>query len=231
MSERLQRVQACVFDAYGTLFDVRSAALRCRDLLGERAAPLATLWREKQIQYTWLRTAQARHVDFEQVTRDALAFTLEAMGIEAGMGAPLLDQYATLDAFPEVPQVLDRLRERGLATAILSNGTPAMLQRLVAHAGLQARFERVLSVEEVGAFKPHPAVYRLACERLGLAPQHIAFVSSNAWDAHAASAFGLPVVWCKRQDHAAERLPGAPDATIRDLVALPGLLAPRAPPA
>jgi len=229
MSDRLQAARACVFDAYGTLFDTRSAAWRCRDVLGEQAGALAALWRDKQLQYTWLRTVQGRHADFEQLTRDALAFALETLRIDAALAVPLLEHFSTLDAFGEVPRVLAQLRGAGYATAILSNGTPAMLRRLLAHAGLEARFDLVLSVEEVGAFKPHPAVYRLAGERLGLAPEQIVFVSSNAWDAHAASAYGLPVVWCRRQEQADERLPGSPDARIRDLDGLPGLLAPAAP--
>ena len=221
----LSGIRACVFDAYGTLFDLRSAAARCSDVLGERSDALATLWRDKQIQYTWWRTVQGRHADFWQVTGDALDFTLETMGIAAApLRERLMSQYLTLDAFPEVPGVLQRLRNAGLRTAILSNGSPAMLDAAIGGAGLEGLFDAVISVEEAGVFKPHPRVYQLALDRLQLPTQAIAFQSSNAWDAHAASAFGMQVVWCNRYAQRAERLPGAPDREIRSLAELPPLL-------
>ena len=219
-------IRACVFDAYGTLFDVASAARRCADALGAEAAPrLAALWRDKQLQYTWLRAVQGRHADFWQVTGDALDFALDALGLaDPGLRERLMQLYLTLDAYPEAPAVLRQLRAAGFATAILSNGSPAMLAAAVEHAGLADLFDHVLSVEEVGVYKPHPKVYQLACDRLGLAAGAIAFVSSNGWDAWAASAFGMRAVWCNRQRHARERLPGAPDREIRSLAELPDLL-------
>jgi len=218
-------VRACVFDAYGTLFDFASAAAGCGDVLGDRAAAVTALWRDKQLQYTWLRGLQGRHADFWQVTGDALDFTLETLGIaDANVRDRLMSLYRRLECFPEVPQVLRRLKETGFVTAILSNGSPAMLADAVAGAKLGSLLDHVLSVEEVGVFKPHARVYRLAVDRLGVPASAIAFQSSNAWDAYAASAFGMRVVWCNRYGQRRERLPGTPDREIRSLAELPALL-------
>jgi 2-haloacid dehalogenase len=224
----LPGIQACVFDAYGTLFDFASAARTCADMLGEAVERVTALWREKQLQYTWLRAAQGRHADFRQVTDDALAFTLETLRLEQpGLHDRLMSLYLALEPFPEVTGVLTALRRMGLKTAILSNGTPAMLEAIVGRAGLGAMFDAVLSVEEVGAFKPDPRVYRLAVDRLGCPAEAIAFQSSNAWDAYAASAFGMQVVWCNRYGQRRERLPGAPDREIATLADLPALVGAR----
>ena len=221
----LREIRACVFDAYGTLFDFASAAAGCTDVLGDKAAPLTALWRDKQLQYTWLRAVQGRHADFSQVTGDALDFALQALQLEAaGLHERLMQLYLTLEAFPEVPQVLRALKAAGLGTAILSNGSPAMLRPVVGNAGLGDLLDHVLSVEEVGVYKPHPKVYQLAVDRLGLSRTEILFLSSNGWDAYAASAFGLRVVWCNRYGQPRERLPGVPDGEIGSLAALPGLV-------
>ena len=225
MDQSLEGVRACVFDAYGTLFDFASAAQACRDRIGGKADALSALWRDKQLQYTWLRAAQGRHVDFWQVTGDALDFALETLRIEdAGLRRQLMDLYLTLAPFPEVADMLRRLKIAGLRTAILSNGSPGMLAAAVAAARLEGLIDMVLSVEDVGVYKPHPKVYQLALDRLGLAASAIAFQSSNAWDAYAASAFGMKVVWCNRYGAPRERLPGAPDHEVTSLAELPALL-------
>jgi 2-haloacid dehalogenase len=225
MSPVLSGVRACVFDAYGTLFDYAAAAGRCRDALGDKFAALAALWRDKQIQYTWLRSLQGQHADFWQVTGDALDYALETLGVtDAALRARLMDAYRTLDVFPEVAETLRRLRAAGLRTAILSNGTPDMLRAAVDAAQIAPLLDAVLSVEEVGVFKTHPKVYQLALDRLGLAASEICFVSSNGWDAHAASTFGMRVVWCNRYGQRAERLPGKPDRVIATLADLPPLI-------
>jgi 2-haloacid dehalogenase len=226
MADRpLPGIKACVFDAYGTLFDFASAARGCPQVPGDAADRLTALWRDKQLQYTWLRAAQGRHADFRRVTADALDFALETLGLERpGLRESLLDLYLALAPFPEVRQMLPRLRAAGLKTAILSNGTPAMLTAAVGAAGFAGLFDAVLSVEDVGAFKPDPRVYRLAVDRLGTPATSIAFVSSNGWDAHAASAFGMQVVWCNRYGERRERLPGAPDREITTLADLPALV-------
>ena len=221
----LTGVRACVFDAYGTLFDFASAARGCSDLRPEEMDKLTALWRDKQLQYTWLRAAQQRHADFWQVTGDALDFALDTLGLDRpSLRDRLMLLYLTLDAYPEVPGTLDRLKRAGMRTAILSNGTPDMLAAAVKGARLEALLDAVLSVEEVGAFKPDPRVYQLAVDRLGLPASAIAFQSANAWDAHAASAFGMRVVWCNRFGQRRERLPGAPDQEIRSLAELPALV-------
>ena len=223
--QRLADVRACVFDAYGTLFDFASAAKSCHDALGDRAPELTLLWREKQLQYTWLRAVQDRHADFWQVTGDALDFALETLGLaDPALRRRLMDLYLALEVFPEVPDVLRRLKTAGLQTAILSNGSPAMLDAAVKSARLEGFLDAVLSVEEVAVYKPHPKVYQLAVQRLGVPAGAIAFQSSNAWDAYAASAFGMKVVWCNRYGQRRERLPGAPDREVRSLAELPALV-------
>jgi len=226
--KQLQGIRACVFDAYGTLFDVSSASARCADVLGDKAPALARLWREKQLQYTWLRTAQGRHADFWQVTGEALDFAMDELQVSGpGLRARLMDLYRRLDAFAEVPDVLRQLKQSGLATAILSNGTPSMLEDAVQSAGIGPFVDAIISVEEVGVFKPDPKVYQRAVDRLAVAAGQICFLSSNAWDAYAASAFGMRVVWCNRYGQRPERLPGAPEAQIGTLATLPSLLAQR----
>jgi 2-haloacid dehalogenase len=217
-------IEACVFDAYGTLFDVHSAVARLRARVGERADALSELWRTKQLEYTWLRALMGRHVDFWQVTGDALDYALARTGVEPAMREPLMQAYLTLDAYPEVPDVLRRLRDAGLKTAILSNGEPRMLAAAARSAGIERLLHAILSVEDVGIFKPYPKVYQLAVDRLALPPDRIAFQSSNAWDVHGAATFGLRAVWINRQDMPPERLPGAAEHELRDLSGLPELL-------
>lgn len=221
----LQGIRACIFDAYGTLFDFASAAAGCRDVLGDKVGALTTLWRDKQLQYTWLRAVAGRHADFWQVTGDALDYALETLDLaDAALRGRLMDLYLGLETFPEVPAMLATLKNNGIVTAILSNGSPSMLASIVGKAGLTGVLDAVLSVEEVGVFKPHPKVYQLAVDRLGIPAAAIAFQSSNAWDAYAASAFGMRVVWCNRYGQRRERLPGRPDHEIRSLAELPPLL-------
>lgn len=221
----LPGIRACVFDAYGTLFDFAAAARTCRDALGDQADRLTLLWREKQLQYTWLRGLQGRHADFWQVTGDALDFALETLGIEqSGLRERLLGAYLTLDTFPEVPAVLADLKLAGLKLAILSNGSPRMLDAVVKATRLDGVFDAVLSVDRAGVFKPHPAVYQLAVDELHVAPAEISFQSSNAWDAYAASAFGMRVVWCNRYAQRRERLPGTPDREVKSLAELPAIV-------
>ncbi len=218
-------IRACVFDAYGTLFDYASAAARCRDALGDKLEPLNVLWREKQLQYTWLRALQGRHENFWQVTGDALDFAMETLRLTDGaLRERLMNLYLSLESFPEVPDVLRRLKATGIKTAILSNGTREMLRAAVDNSKISDSLDEVLSVEDVGVYKPHPKVYQLAVDRLGIEPGAISFQSSNAWDAHAASAFGLHVVWCNRYGQVRERLPGTPDREIKSLAGLPALV-------
>jgi 2-haloacid dehalogenase len=220
-SRSFENIRACVFDAYGTLFDFASAA---RKMLGDDTS-FITLWRDKQLQYTWLRAAQERHADFWQVTGDALDFALESLDLAIpSLHERLMELYLGLEPFPEVPGVLAALREAGFSTAILSNGSPAMLDALIKSSNLEAMFDAVLSADAVRAFKTHPDVYQYALDSLDLQASAISFQSSNAWDAHGASDFGMRVVWCNRYGQRRERLPGSPDFEIRTLAELPALL-------
>lgn len=228
--KRLSGIRACVFDAYGTLFDFASAAARCPGVPEDKRSALTALWRDKQLQYTWLRSLQGRYADFWQVTAEALDFALDSLDLrDAALREQLLQLYQRLEAFPEVADTLRQLRAAGFKTAILSNGTPAMLDAAVRASDLQGLFDAVLSVEAVKVFKTHPKVYEYALQQLGLKAEQIAFQSSNGWDAYAASDFGMRVVWCNRYGQRAEQLPGAPNHVIRNLAELPALLAPIVP--
>ena len=224
----LHDVRACVFDAYGTLFDFAGTARRCAEVPEDRRDALTELWREKQLNYTWLRTLQSRYADFWQVTGDALDFAFETLGLaDPALKQRLMRLCLELEPFPEVAGVLKDVRRLGLRTAILSNGTAPMLRRIVERAGLEESFDAVLSIDAVRVFKTHPRAYQYALDTLSLPAASIAFLSSNGWDAYAASDFGMRVVWCNRRGQAKERLPGAPHAEIRTLAELPGLLAAR----
>jgi 2-haloacid dehalogenase len=219
-------ISACLFDAYGTLFDVHSAVGRHRPRLGPQADAISALWRNRQLEYTWLRSLMGRHADFWQVTGEALDFALAAHCIDdVRLRADLMAAYLELDCYPEVPAALEQLKTRGLQTAILSNGTPKMLLAAVAHSDLENRIDAVLSIETVRVYKPDPRVYQLAVESLQLPAEAIVFLSANAWDAAGAAAFGLRVAWVNRFQQQPERLPGRPDAEIFSLAELPGLIA------
>lgn len=223
-------IRACIFDAYGTLFDVAGAArAAAAQPGGERLATLwprlAEDWRRKQIEYSWHRTLTGNHADFARVTADGLDWALEAAGIsDAALRAHLLALYDRLPAYPEVPGVLAELRAQGVTTAILSNGTPAMLAAATGAAGITV--DNVLSVEEVGRFKPAPAVYALIEDRLGIPPAEVLFLSSNGWDVAGAAAFGLTPLWINRAGLPVERLPHGPAAVIADLTPLPRMTRP-----
>lgn len=217
----ITNIKACVFDAYGTLFDFNAAARGARDELGDDWQPLSDLWRQKQLQYTWLRGLGKHYADFWQVTGDALDFALATLKLNRpGLRNRLMALYLELDCYPEVPQVLAALKAANLRLAILSNGSMPMLSAVVRRNGLEDVFDAVLSVEEVRTFKPHPSVYQLAPSRLEIEPEHICFLSSNAWDAFSAKAFGFRVLWCNRFGQQPEGIPALPDAQIDTLAAL-----------
>ncbi len=224
-SPRLANIKACVFDAYGTLFDVNAAAEQCRDAIGDKADDLARLWRSKQLEYTWQRSLRGDYEDFWHVTGDALDHTMATLGLEdPALRARLMEIYFVLDAYPEVAEVLGRLKTAGQRTAILSNGSPSMLIAAVRNAALDGVLDRLLSADRLQIYKPHPSVYQLAVDELGIPAESIAFMSSNAWDASAAAAFGMQVVWINRFGARAEVLPGELKAEIRSLSELPALL-------
>ena len=223
--ETFADIRACVFDAYGTLFDVHSAVGRHRPRLGAKADAVSALWRTKQLEYTWLRSLMRRHANFWQVTGDALDYALEAQGVDdTPLREDLLQAYLSLDCYPEVPGALRALRDQGLALAILSNGSPDMLQAAVDSSGLADLLDGWYSVEDVGIYKPDPRVYQMACDRLQVPAAAISFQSSNAWDAVAAASFGMKVAWVNRFGQPRERLPYGPDAELPTLEGLPALL-------
>ena len=225
MNPHHTNVRACVFDAYGTLFDVNSAARQAQNTLHENWQQLAEVWRTKQLQYTWLRILTGRHVDFWQITVEALEFALDSLKlVDPQLRIQLMELYLQINAYPDVPNALARLKNGGLKCAILSNGSPNMLAAAVKNAGINNLLDAVLSVEEVKVYKPHPSVYQLAVDRLGLKEGEICFISSNGWDAYSAKAFGFRVIWCNRSGQTPERIPEVPDAEILSLSALPEIV-------
>ena len=224
--KKLEGVQACVFDAYGTLFNVAAPVEKLAGTIGDKAADVAKLWRQKQLEYTWLRSLTGVHVDFWHVTRDALDYVLEVCDItEPDLADELMTLYLKLDAYEDVAAALQAVRAKGKRCAILSNGSPSMLDAALRHAGLERLFEHVLSVEEVGIYKPSRRVYRLAMQRLQIADApSICFVSANSWDAQAAAHFGFQTVKVARGPAFNERLPGKPAAVIGSLSQLVDLL-------
>ena len=224
--EKLPGIRACVFDAYGTLFDVRGPVARLAADIGPHAEDISRLWRQKQLEYSWLRSLMGVHADFWHVTGDALDYALDQYGVsEPGLRDELMALYLKLDAYPEVAEALAAVKARSKLTAILSNGSPSMLDAAVRHAGLDTLFNMVLSVEDVGIYKPSRRVYRHAMQKLQIheAPA-ICFVSSNTWDTAGAAQFGFQVVRVDRFGLKDDRIPGKPAAVVKDLSGLAALL-------
>ncbi|MBF0304404.1 MAG: haloacid dehalogenase type II [Alphaproteobacteria bacterium] len=221
-------VKACVFDAYGTLFDLGDLTRAAVPTLGrQRADALNALWRRKQLDYSWLRSLIGRHTDFWHVTGESLDHAMLALDVaDPLLRARLMEAWLTPPPFADVVEGLGAVRAAGLRTAILSNGSVAMLTGAVGAAGIQRLLDAVISVEPAGVFKPHPAVYALAVDRLDLPPGEIAFVTANGWDAAGAAAFGFKVAWLNRQGAAPEMLPAGPKAEFRSLAELAPLLRP-----
>ena len=226
MNSRLAGTRVCLFDAYGTLFDMHSAVALLRQGMDDQADALSALWRQKQLEYTWLRSLMKDYVDFETVTADALDFALERFPQDdaVNLRAALLDAYTTLSAYPEVSATLSTLRERGWKLGILSNGTRRWLDAAVAGSDLGALLDDIVTVEPLRFFKPDPAVYQLGCDRMGADASEVCFLSSNAWDVSGASYFGYQAVWINRTGQPRERLGGGPVDEISTLDALPELL-------
>ncbi|TMV07614.1 haloacid dehalogenase type II [Ruegeria sediminis] len=223
-------ITACVFDAYGTLFDVAAAARQAASEpahaeLRDKWPELANHWRLKQLQYTWLRAIADAHTDFWEVTQNGLDWALEATGLDgnAALRQRLLDLYWELQAYPEVPAMLRALKDAGKQTAILSNGSPAMLDGAVQSAGIGDVLDDVLSVESVGIFKPDARVYELVLKRFGCAKDEVLFVSSNGWDAAGASGYGFVTAWVNRAGEPMDRLPWRPAHVLSDLTTIPEL--------
>lgn len=229
---RLMAIDTCIFDAYGTLFDVTAAARQAAEepahgALADRWPRLAADWRDKQLQYTWIRAIAGEHADFWQVTCEALDYALEASGLaeDAALRDRLRNLYWELSAFREVPDMLGALKDAGRATGILSNGSPEMLQAAVQSAGVGRLLDHVLSVESVGVFKPSAKVYDLVNRAFGCDAGDVLFVSSNGWDAAAATGYGFATVWVNRAGLPMDRLPWTPEHVLPDLSGIPDLVA------
>ncbi|NNE89460.1 MAG: haloacid dehalogenase type II [Silicimonas sp.] len=220
-------VKVCVFDAYGTLFDVNSAARRSAEQPGRQDLAavwekLATDWRAKQLQYTWLRAVTGDHTSFWEVTENGLDWAMEASGLEdAELREELLALYWELAAYKEVPRMLAELKAAGFKTAILSNGSPDMLEGAIDFSGIGEWLDATLSVEDVGVFKPARAVYDMVGIKFGTAPDEVLFMSSNGWDAASAASYGFTTVWVNRAGDPMDRLPGKPHHVLNDLSTLP----------
>lgn len=223
-------ITTCVFDAYGTLFDVAAAARALAERPGRQAfaevwREVAETWRLKQLQYTWLRAVADAHTDFWSVTQDGLDYALEAHGQDgdAELREDLLALYWELAAYKEVPAMLAQLKADGFSVAILSNGSPDMLAGAVESAVIGEYLDDVLSVEDVGVFKPHRSVYDLVGKRFGCTPAEVLFVSSNGWDAAASAGYGFQTVWVNRKGEPMDRLPWKPAHVLADLTTIPEL--------
>ncbi len=225
MTKNFSDVKVCVFDAYGTLFDVHSAAAQYSTELGDLEQSVSELWRSKQLQYTWLRSLMEVYDDFWQVTAEALDYALASYDVvDSNLRDNLMNAYLSLDCFEEVAQVLKTLKESGVRTAILSNGSPGMLDPVVANSDVSEYIDVSLSVDAVGIYKPAAKVYQLPCDYFDVNPQQIAFQSSNCWDAIGGAHFGYQVAWCNRYNQQLDRLPAKPHAEISDLTQLLSLL-------
>lgn len=222
---KLEGIKACVFDAYGTLFNVHAPVGQVASSLGDKADDVSRMWRDKQLQYTWLRSLMGAHADFRTVTADALDYALSANGIsDPDLRSKLLDLYMTLDAYPDARRCLEALKSGGFSTAILSNGSPEMLEAATKSAGLDSHLDHVLSIEAIGIYKPDQRVYQLAVDAIGVAPHEICFVSMNPWDASGAGFFGFQVARLNRLGMPPDNLPGDIAAEIKTLDEIPALV-------
>lgn len=218
---KLKGIKACVFDAYGTLFDVHSPVSRVAGKLGDKAQSVSDMWRMKHLSYSWLRALMGEYVPFWQVTGESLDYALKANGIEdAALRDELLNLYLTLDAYDDAVVALEGLKRLGRQTAILSNGSPDMLEAAVGHSGLDKHLDHVLSVDEVGIYKPDSRVYQLAVDRMNVQPDEVCFVSANTWDAQAAANFGFQAARIDRFGLIDENIPGKPSLMLDSLAEL-----------
>lgn len=225
MTTAMSGIRACVFDAYGTLLDFNDAVAQESTTLGNQASAFSELWRRKQLEYTWLRSLMQRHAPFWTVTGEALEYALDAFQLQdQALRERLMAAYLQLAPYPEVPAMLAQLKASGVTTAILSNGSPEMLADGVQAAAIRTHLDHLLSVEEVGIFKPAPAVYQLATERLAMPASAVAFMSSNCWDIHGAANFGFHCVWINRGNAPPDRLPKGPEMILKDLSSLPAIV-------
>ena len=213
----MENIKAIIFDAYGTLFDVNSAAEKCKNKIGDKWEPFSNYWRTIQLEYTWLRSLMKRHKDFWKITEDSLDKSMEVFKIDFSIRNELLDLYRVLSTFSEVNDVLKKLKEKKYKLAILSNGTPSLLNELVSSNNLENIFDDVLSIEEVKTYKPHPNVYNIPIKRYQINKNNVAYLSANTWDVSAAGNYGFNAVWVNRNNSVFDNLDYIPQHEIKHL--------------
>ena len=213
----MKNIKAIIFDAYGTLFDVNSAAEKCKDKIGDKWEAFANYWRTTQLEYTWLRSLMKRHKDFWQITEDSLDKSISVFKIDNSMRDELLNLYKILSPFEEVPEVLKSLKEKNFKLAILSNGTPSLLNELVQSNKLDNLFDDIFSVEEVGIFKPDSKVYDMPIKKYKIEKNEVAFLSANTWDVSGGGNYGYNSIWVNRNNNIFDKLDYIPKNKITNL--------------
>ncbi len=213
----MKNIKAIIFDAYGTLFDVNSAAEKCKDKIGDKWEPFANFWRTTQLEYTWLRSLMKRHKDFWQITEDSLNKSMMTFNIDPKMKDELLNLYKVLSPFQEVPETLKTLKEKKFKLAILSNGTPSLLNELVKSNNLDNLFDDLFSIEQVGIYKPSSKVYDIPIKKYQIEKNEIAFLSANTWDVSGGGNYGYQSIWVNRNNNIFDNLDYKPNHEIKDL--------------
>ena len=216
----MKNVKAIIFDAYGTLFDVNSAAEKCKDKIGDKWEPFANFWRTTQLEYTWLRSLMGRHKDFWQITEDSLDKSMKAFNIDSSMKNELLNLYKILSPYKEVSETLKALKEKKFKLAILSNGTPSLLNELVKSNNLENLFDDIFSIEEVGVYKPNSKVYDMPVKKYKIRKDEIAFLSANTWDVSGGGNYGYQAIWVNRNNNIFDNLDFKPKLEIKNLSGL-----------
>ena len=220
----MKNIKAIIFDAYGTLFDVNSAAEKCKDKIGDKWEGFANFWRTTQLEYTWLRSLMKRHKDFWQITEDSLDKSIKAFNIDASMKNELLNLYKVLSPFKEVPETLKKLKEKNFKLAILSNGTPSLLKELVESNNLNNLFDDLFSIEEVKIYKPDSKVYDLPIKKYKIKSNEVVFLSANTWDVSGGGNYGYHSIWVNRNNNIFDNLDYKPTHQVKDLSELVGLI-------
>ena len=213
----MKNIKAIIFDAYGTLFDVNSAAEKCKDKIGDKWGPFANFWRTTQLEYTWLRSLMGRHKDFWKITEDSLDKSMKSFQIHSSMRDELLNLYKVLSPFKEVHETLKTLKEKKFKLAILSNGTPSLLNELVKSNNLENLFDDIFSIEEVGVYKPNSKVYDIPVKKYEIKKNEIAFLSANTWDVSGGGNYGYQAIWVNRNNNVFDNLDFKPKLEIKNL--------------
>ena len=220
----MKNIKAIIFDAYGTLFDVNSAAEKCKDKIGNKWENFANFWRTTQLEYTWLRSLMKRHRDFWKITEDSLDKSMKAFDIDSSMKTELMNLYKVLSPFEEVHETLKILKKKNLKLAILSNGTPSLLNELVRSNNLDNLFDDLFSIEEVGIYKPDSNVYELPIKKYQIAKNEVAFLSANTWDVSGGGNYGYQSIWVNRNNNIFDNLDYKPDNQVKNLSELINLI-------